>query len=96
MPNVIRYTDICYGHSCWPPRANDEGRPTVIVNNLQIHTVGDHWPTHCWGPDWHDGVAATGSSSVFAENRNVCRINDLVSCGSVMGQTHSPDVIAGG
>src|SRR5579859_5906258 len=48
-PPVVRLGDISSGHDCWPGRPNDEGSPNVFVNNLPVHTQGDHWDEHCCG-----------------------------------------------
>ncbi len=96
MPEAIRYTDICKGHG-YVPRANIEGSNNVLINNLGAHRVGDAWPSHCIpGGDCHDGIAAQGSPNVFVNGKSLCRVDDLVSCGSPMGLTHSPNVFVNG
>lgn len=97
MPEAIRKGDICKGHADWAPRPNDEGSPNVFINNKEAHRVGDHWITHCnSAPECHDSVAATGSPNVIINGKPLCRVNDSVACGSLMGSTHSPDVIVNG
>lgn len=91
MPEAIRKGDICKGHG-YAPRANVEGSNNVFINNIGAHRVGDYWPTHCIPGSCHDGVAGEGSPNVFVNEKQLCRVNDLVSCGSPMGLTHSPDV----
>ena len=46
MPGTVRYTDICTGHECYPPRDNARGSPNVFANKLECHRVGDKWNTH--------------------------------------------------
>ena len=96
MPNVVRFTDLCTGHSCFPTRPNDEASPNVIVNGLGAHRQGDHWITHCCSESCHDGRLASGSATVIVNGRQLCRVGDPVDCGSKAGSTYSPDVIAGG
>lgn len=93
MPAVVRLTDICTGHGCWPSRPNDEASPNVFANNLGVHRIGDHWVTHCCDGDCHDSVQETGSPNVFANNIRIARIGDDVECGS-HNQTGSPNVFA--
>ncbi|QDQ03146.1 PaaR repeat-containing protein [Lysinibacillus fusiformis] len=92
MPAAIRKGDICKGHGCFVPRANDEGSHNVFINGIPAHRVGDHWMTHCCGAICHDSVAATGSPNVFVNKKQLCRVDDLTACGSSMGNTHSPNV----
>lgn len=90
MPQSHRHTDICTGHSCWPPRQNVTASINVFVNNLGQHRVTDGWKQHCCGT-CHGGIATTGSPNVFTNNLKSCRILDAVSCGSFM-MTGSPNV----
>lgn len=46
MPETVRFTDICTGHGCYPPRDNARGSPNVFANKLECHRVGDKWNTH--------------------------------------------------
>lgn len=91
---VVRLGDFCGGHGCWPPRPNEVASADVLVNGRGWHRLGDHWATHCCGPDCHDGVAASGSASVFVNGRPACRVGDAVSCGSSMAEG-SVDVYCG-
>jgi uncharacterized Zn-binding protein involved in type VI secretion len=97
MPAVCRLGDIGTGHSCWPPRPNDQGSPNVFVNNLPAHRQGDHWVAHCCCkiPQTHDSVLAAGSSTVYVNGKQLGRIGDPIACGSSVA-TGSPDVFAGG
>ena len=94
MPAVTRLGDICTGHGCFDSRPNDQGSPTVFLNNLPLHRVTDHWVTHCCVV-CHDSNLAAGSPNVFVENLAVGRIGDPVACGSAVA-TGSPDVYANG
>jgi uncharacterized Zn-binding protein involved in type VI secretion len=94
MAAVTRLGDFCSGHGCYPPRPNDEASSDVFVNGLGVHRLGDHWVVHCCQNDCHDGVAATGSPTVFVNGQPAVRIGDFVSCGSVSAQG-SPRVFFG-
>ena len=95
MPFATRYTDICTGHGCWPPRPSCSGSPDTITNNLLQMRVTDCYESHCCPPPCHGGVLAQGSSTVFVNNLSAGRTGDPVSCGSRAMQ-HSPDVDIGG
>ena len=36
MGGIIRFTDLCSGHDCWPPRIGVTFSPNVFVNNLPV------------------------------------------------------------
>jgi len=97
MPQVARLGDQGSGHSCWPPRPNDQGSPDVYVNGLPLHRQTDHWMPHTCPsiPNTHDGSLASGSSTVYCNGLQVGRVGDPVDCGSTVAQG-SPDVYAGG
>jgi uncharacterized Zn-binding protein involved in type VI secretion len=86
MPGIVRLGDVCSGHSCWPSRPNNQASSNVFVNSLGCHRVGDSWAMHCCPsiPECHSSTAATGSSTVFANGKSVCRAGDSVACGSTM------------
>lgn len=94
MPAATRLGDICTGHECFPPRANDEASDNVFINGIGAHRLGDHWVTHCCTIVCHDGVAAEGSSTVFINGKAAVRIGDMISCGSASAQG-SPSVFFG-
>lgn len=96
MPKVHRKGDLGSGHGCWRPRPNAQGSPNVFCNGIPVHRVSDSWQIHCC-PDsgCHGGVLAAGSSTVHANNKQLGRISDPVSCGS-LAATGSPNVFAGG
>ena len=95
MPAVTRLADQGTGHGCWPARGNDQASPNVFVNNIPVHRVTDHWPTHCCGPACHDSNLAEGDLTVYVNNLSVGRIGDAVACGSKVAEG-SPDVFADG
>lgn len=95
MPAAHRLHDICSGHSCYTPRANNQGSPDVFVNGLPSHRQSDGWDVHCCGPSCHSSTAAAGSPTVFVNGKQKTRIGDPVACGSTMA-TGSPNVFVGG
>lgn len=88
MPPAIRLHDLCKGHVPCGPRPNDEASPNVFINQRGAHRKYDHWTVHCT----HDSYALDGSPNVFVNDLPLCREDDPVACGSLMGLTHSPDV----
>lgn len=94
-PPATRLGDSCTGHGCFPPRPSVSGSPTVFVNGIPWHRVGDAWAVHCCGLSCHAAVLAAGSSTVFVNKIPAGRIADPVACGSVV-MTGSPNVYAGG
>lgn len=84
MPAVVRLSDMCSGHGCWPPRPNSGASQNVSVNGLGAHRVGDPWHPHTCPriPETHGGTQATGSRSVFVNGRPAARVGDAVNCGS--------------
>tara|TARA_Y100000590_G_scaffold92893_1_gene105130 strand:+ start:2053 stop:2337 length:285 start_codon:yes stop_codon:yes gene_type:complete len=94
MPAVTRLGDVCTGHGCFPSRPNVSASPNVFVNGIPVHRVGDSWDVHCCGV-CHSGVLASGSSTVFANVKQVGRIGDAVDCGSSVA-SGSGNVYAGG
>jgi len=97
VPAVARKGDVGTGHGCWPPRSNDQGSSNVFVNGIPIHRQSDHWASHTCPPipETHDSVLASGSSTVFANGKQVGRIGDPVACGSAVAQGSS-NVFANG
>lgn len=86
-------TDLCTGHTCWPPRLNDEASPDVFVNGIAQHRQTDHWVVHCC-PPCHDGFLDRGSPTVFVNGLEAGRIGDPVTCGSFIMEG-SPNVFIG-
>ena len=83
-------------HGCYPPRANCEASSNVIVNGRGWHRQGDGWEVHCWiPPNCHGGSLASGSSTVYVNNKQAGRVTDPVSCGSSVA-TGSSNTYCGG
>lgn len=95
MPAVTRIGDNCTGHGCFAPRVNDQGSANVFVNGIGAHRQGDHWVTHSCGSNSHDSMLAAGSSTVYVNGKQLCRIGDPVACGSA-ASAGSSNVFAGG
>lgn len=97
MPPVTRRGDSCTGHGSFPPRPSSSGSPNVFVNSIAVHRQGDGWVPH-GSPSpspAHGGSLASGSSTVFVNNKQCGRIGDPVSCGSAVA-AGSSNVFAGG
>lgn len=98
MSGAVRFGDNSAGHPhCYPARPNVEASGDVMINGKGAHRVGDAWAVHGACPDHspHGGAAAGGSSNVFVNDRNLCRIGDSISCGDTMAEGSS-DVIVNG
>lgn len=97
MPAVTRLGDIDTGHGCWPPRASTGGSGSVFINGIAAHRQGDAWAAHTCPsiPETHASALAAGSSTVFANSKQLARIGDPVACGSTVA-AGSGDVFAGG
>lgn len=93
---VVRLSDTCTGHGCWPPRPNVQASPNVLVNGRGAHRVGDAWAAHTCPaiPETHASVQATGSSTVFVNGKALARVGDSIACGS-SNATGSSNVFAG-
>lgn len=95
MPAVTRLGDMCTGHGAFPPRPSTSGSGNVFVNGIPVHRKGDSWASHCNSrPSCHGGTLASGSSTVFANGKDIGRIGDPVDCGSSVA-TGSSNVFAG-
>jgi len=46
MTGVVRRTDNCSGHSCYPPRPATTWSPDVFVNNLNVERRTDTLEPH--------------------------------------------------
>lgn len=97
MPAVSRLGDNCTGHGCWPPRPSTGASPNVFINAIAAHRQGDAWAAHTCPtiPETHASVLAAGSTTVFANGKQLARIGDPVACGSSVAQG-SANVFAGG
>lgn len=95
MPAVTRLGDTCTGHGAFPPRASTSASPNVFANGIAVHRKGDSWAVHCNPvPSCHGSELASGSSTVFANSKDLGRIGDPVACGSSVA-TGSSNVFAG-
>ncbi len=94
MPASHRFTDVCTGHGCFPPRPTASGSPNVFVNSLDQMRVTDPYEPHCCGT-CHPGNLAAGSPNVYVNSLAAGRIGDPVDCGSLAAQG-SPDVFING
>jgi uncharacterized Zn-binding protein involved in type VI secretion len=95
MPAVTRLGDQCSGHGCFPPRPNVQASNNVFVNGLGVHREDDGWASHCCGIPCHSSILEAGSSKVYVNGKQMCRIGDPVECGSIVAQG-SGNVFAGG
>ncbi|RLA83397.1 MAG: PaaR repeat-containing protein [Epsilonproteobacteria bacterium] len=94
MPAIVRKTDLCTGHDCWPERTNTSWSPNVFANNLNVVRRTDTWETHTCVSS-HTGVQETHSPNVYANGLQVARIGDDIDCGS-KNKTGSPNVFVNG
>lgn len=97
MAAVTRLGDACTGHGCWPPRGSSSASPNVYANGIAAHRQGDAWAPHTCPaiPETHPSTLAAGSSTVFANGKQMGRIGDPVACGSTVA-AGSGNVFAGG
>jgi uncharacterized Zn-binding protein involved in type VI secretion len=93
-PAAHRISDLCSGHSCFPPRPSTSGSNDVFVNSLAWHRNADTYAIHTCGDHSHRAVAIGGSNTVYVNSRKVTRVADPTSCGSVAGRG-SPNVYCG-
>lgn len=94
MPAVCRQIDLSSGRCGHPPSVPAEWSPNVLANGLFVVRLGDRYETH---PDgFHPGrTVSSASATVFANGRNLARMDDDISCGDSIAQG-SPDVSSGG
>ena len=100
MAVVARLFDSCTGHECFPPRSSTSGSDNVYINGIPAHRKGDSWSVHtCTHPKvphgTHSGVLKSGSSTVFANGKQLGRVGDSIDCGSSVA-SGSNNVFAGG
>ena len=95
MPAVHRKGDSGTGHGCFPPRPNNQGSENVFCNSIPVHRQGDGWAVHCCGIPCHASTMAAGSSTVYANSKQLARIGDPVACGSAAANG-SGNTFAGG
>jgi len=96
MAQVGRLGDWCTGHCCFPPRPCIQGSTDVFSNGIPVHRQGDMWLVHaCPKAVCGGATLAKGSSTVFANSKQMSRIGDPISDGAAVCE-FSPDVFAGG
>lgn len=93
MPGAARLSDKCTGHGCYSSRPNVEASSDVFTNDLGAHRQGDAWASHSCVSS-HSGNLASGSGTVWINDKQAGRIGDPVSCGSSV-LTGSSDVFIG-
>lgn len=89
---VTRKTDVCSGHSCFPPRPSGTWSPDFYVNGLNVERNTDIVISHCCG-GCHTGNWV-GTKPYYVNGLNIQTELDPISCGSV-GAAHSPDFFVG-
>ena len=94
MPKIVRKTDVCSGHSCFPPRASASASGDVFANGIAVERNGDALQSHSCPPPAHGG-SWVGGSSVYVNGKAIQKEGSPIDCGSVGAQT-SPDVTADG
>ena len=97
MPAVTRYQDADVTHCTPKTRLNKSS--DVFANNIGVSRQGDNNTAHLLPPDvppcpGHSAPIATGSTTVFVNNKGCGRIGDgITGCTSVAAG--SPNVFAG-
>ena len=76
---VTRLGDLTTGHSAFVPVPSVQASPNVFANFLPVVRQGDAFAVHCTKP-CHQGVLASGSSTVYVNGKQIGRIGDRVSC----------------
>lgn len=84
---VVRRTDLCSGHGCYPPRPSATWSPNVFVNGLEVERYSDTMEVHCCG-DCHSGVHI-GTGTVYANSLVIQAQDDPISCGSICDECSS-------
>jgi len=92
---IVRKTDNCSGHGCWPPRPSAEASTDVFVNGIGVVRYGDTMEIHCCPPDidCHGGTHI-GVRDVYANGLSIQVTGDPIDCGSVCDEC-SPDTLIG-
>ena len=94
MPAITRIGDAEVAHCTGMVRA--EGSPNVYVNSIAVSRQGDLNTSHLLPADPcvpHTVAIATGSRTVFINNRGCGRIGDATCTAVAEG---SPNAFAGG
>ena len=82
MPGIVRWTDNCTGHGCFPPRPAATCSPNVFVNNLAVERKTDELEEHCCEGECHSGVYM-GERNVYANGLQIQAQGDPIDCGSI-------------
>lgn len=82
MPGIVRKTDKCTGHGCFPPRRPSSWSPNVYVNGKQVVRQGDTLKKHCCPDHGCHGGKYLGSGKVMANGRAIQLKGDPIDCGS--------------
>lgn len=76
---VTRLGDLTTGHSAFVPVPSVQASPNVFANFLPVVRQGDAFAVHCT-KHCHQGVLASGSSTVYVNGKQIGRIGDWISC----------------
>lgn len=73
------------GHDCHPPElaVSPLVSQDVFVEGQGVLRQGDLLAPHCCGLSCHQGVASGGSTEVYANNKPIMRLTELVLCPPV-------------
>jgi uncharacterized Zn-binding protein involved in type VI secretion len=83
MPSVALLGCFCTGHDGYPSRPNISASEDVFCNDIAVHRQGDLWDIHC-KESCHDAFTQDGSPDVFVNDLPLARVNDALSCGSLI------------
>ena len=97
MPAVTRFGDADVTHCTGMTRLNKSS--DVFANNIGVSRQGDNNTAHLLPPDvppcpGHSAPIATGSTTVFVNNKGCGRIGDGISVGTCVA-AGSSNVFAG-
>lgn len=99
MSAIVLLSHNSTGHGCFAPTTLvSTSVNNVRINGTSLAVVGDQYSSHRCGKVTHAGGArglASGSGSVFAGGKAICRVGDSIVCGDYAGQG-SQNVFAGG
>ena len=76
---VTRLGDLTTGHGGFVPVPSIQASHNVFANFLPVVRQGDAFAVHCT-KHCHQGILATGSSTVYVNGKQIGRIGDKVSC----------------
>ena len=81
MPAITFEGALCTGDGCFPPRPNNDGDSTFLVNGTPAHVEGNSWPVHSCGDNQHPGELASGSPTFLINGQEAGRIGDPLGGG---------------